>query len=304
MADRLLPAIVGCTATGKTAMALSLAERRPIEVISADSRQIYRGMDIGTAKPDAAERKALPHHLIDVADPDEYYSAGRFAREALEKADGIRSSGNRPLVVGGTGLYMIALAGGLDDLPVRNDRIRRGLRAAEEESPGFMRRALMRLDPERAEKIDGADLVRHVRALEIVLQSGRTLSELRGKPEDRGAELRIAGLRVAPAELKRRVAERTAKMLQAGLVEEVRGLMDAGYGRDSALGRTIGYAEIIDHLEGMTGLDEAVARMETNTWRLARRQRNILRRLPGIRWFGPGRTDAVEEYLFAGVEGA
>ncbi|MFO7950344.1 MAG: tRNA (adenosine(37)-N6)-dimethylallyltransferase MiaA [Candidatus Fermentibacteraceae bacterium] len=304
MADRPLPAIVGCTASGKTAMALALAERWPIEVISADSRQIYRGMDIGTAKPDATERNALPHHLIDVADPDEYYSAGRFAREALERADSIGSSGSRPLVVGGTGLYMIALAGGLDDLPVRNDRIRRGLRAAEEGSPGFMRRALLRLDPERAEQIDGADLVRHVRALEIVLQSGRTLSELRGRSEGPGTELRAAGLRVAPAELKRRIAARTAKMLQAGLVDEVRGLMDAGYGRDSALGRTIGYAEIIDHLEGMIDLNEAVARIETNTWRLARRQRNIFRRLPGIRWFGPGRTDAVEEYLFGGGKGA
>ena len=285
-------------------MAMALAERRSIEVISADSRQIYRGMDIGTAKPDEAERRALPHHLIDVADPDEYYSAGRFAREALEKAGSIWSSGSLPLVVGGTGLYMIALAGGLDDLPVRNDRIRRGLGAAEEAAPGFMRRALLRLDPARAGQINEADLVRHVRALEIVLQSGRTLSELRGRSDGPGTELRVAGLRVAPAELRRRIAQRTAKMLQSGLLEEVRGLMEAGYGRSSALGRTIGYAEIMDHLEGMTDLDEAVARIETNTWRLARRQRNVFRRLPGIQWFEPGGTDAVEAYLFGGGKGA
>ncbi len=279
-------------------MAMALSARRPLEVISADSRQIYRGMDIGTAKPSDAERRLLPHHLVDVADPDEYYSAGRFAREALREARRIRSGGRSPLVVGGSGLYVIALSGGLDDLPVRNDRVRRALRSSERGAPGFMRRALMRLDPERAGEVGEADLVRHVRALEIVLQSGRTLAELRGGSEGPSADLVIAGMELPPKRLKGRIAARTEKMLDEGLVGEVRDLVSAGYGRDSALGRTIGYTEILDYLEGAVDLEEAVARIERNTWRLARRQRNMFERLPGIRWFGPGQADAVEDYLF------
>lgn len=298
MAGERLAAIVGCTASGKTSLALALAERRPLEAISADSRQVYRGMDIGTAKPTPAERERLPHHLVDVADPDERYSAGRFAREALRAAGRIRASGGEPLVVGGTALYMIALSGGLDDLPRRSDRLRRGLQAAEERSPGFMRRALLRLDPGRAEEIGEADLVRHVRALEVVLRSGRRMSDLCGRRGGPAAELRTAGIRVRPDELRGRIARRTRKMLADGLVEEVGELRRAGYGRRSALGRTIGYAEILDYLEGSTDLEEAVARIERNTWKLARRQRNMFGRLPGVRWFGPGQSDAVEEYLF------
>lgn len=298
MAGSVLPAVVGCTASGKTGLAMALGRRRRLEVISADSRQIYRGMDIGTAKPSPGEQLEVPHHLVDVADPDEHYSAGRFAREALEAAERIRARGAQPLVVGGTGLYVIALAGGLDDLPARNDRIRRGLGAAEERSPGTMRRMLLRLDPERAEELGEADVVRHVRALEIILQSGRRVTRLRGGSEGPAADLRVAGLRLELPELRDRIAARTARMVDGGLMEEVKTLRSRGYGRDSALGRTIGYAEMLDVLDGLLEPEEARERIEANTWRLARRQRNMFRRLKGVRWFAPGRTGEVESYLF------
>ena len=293
-----LPAIVGCTASGKTAMALAMAKSRPLEVISADSRQIYRGMNIGTAKPSAAELSRLPHHLIDIVDPGSHYSAGQFVRDALSAAEEIRARGRLPLVVGGTGLYMMALCGGLDDLPVRNDRIRGGLRAAERRSPGLLRRMLERLDSGRAEEIGEADMVRHVRALEIVLQSGQPVTGLRGNGSPPPANLRIAGVRVPLPRLRERITRRNGAMIESGLLTEVRKLIDSGWGRDSALGRTIGYAETIDYLEGLTNIEEARRRMERNTWSLARRQRNIFRRLPGVRWFAPNETEAAEKYLF------
>jgi tRNA dimethylallyltransferase len=285
-------------------MALDLAERHRLEAISADSRQIYRGMDVGTAKPSAAELESLPHHLVDIADPDEVYSAGLFADQALRAVREIRSRGAEPLVVGGTGLYMIALAGGLDDLPARCDRIRGAIRAAEGASPGFMRRALTRLDAERAGEIGASDLVRHVRSLEIIIQSGRRVSELRKGGDTSEVLLRTAGLALPLEQLRARIADRAEAMVGNGLVDEVRRLLQAGYGRESALGRTIGYTEVLDCLEGLAEFDGLAERIARNTWSLARRQRNIFRRIPGVRWFGPKQTDAVEEYLFGSGEGA
>lgn len=299
MAGSWLPGIVGCTASGKTDLALALGRSRRLEVISADSRQIYRGMDIGTAKPTAEEMRRLPHHLVDVADPDEYYSAGRFAREALRAAEEIRERGAQPLVVGGTGLYMIALSGGLDDMPARNDRIRKGLRAAEEERPGTLRRMLLRLDSKRAMELGEADTVRHVRALEIVLQSGKRFTRLRGSARGPSADLRLAGLRVRLPVLRRRIAARARRMIDSGLADEVKALLGRGYGRDSALGRTIGYTEMLDVLDGLLDMEEAAERIEANTWKLARRQRNMFGRLSGVRWFSPSCAEAVESYLFS-----
>jgi tRNA dimethylallyltransferase len=283
---RETPVLVGCTASGKTRAALELADLMPIEVISADSRQIYRGMDIGTAKPTLEESGRVPHHLVDILDPDRSYSAGDFARDAAECIEDVRRRGRVPLVLGGTGLYVMALTGFFDDLPGTEPRLRSALAASEEATPGFLRRALTALDPASAARIRATDTVRTVRALEITLLLGRRASEARRGGAAQGG-FAIVLLDIPGEVLRKRIRIRTRRMVDDGLEGEVRALAARGYGRGAAPGRTIGYAEMLDFVEGRCTLEEAVTRIETNTWRFARRQRNMLNRLRcRSRWDG------------------
>lgn len=256
------------------------ALRNPgVEIVNCDSRQLYRGMDIGTAKPGPEDRAMVPHHLLDVADPDTLLSAGWYAREAQLVLRGITARGGSPLLVGGSALYLMALAGMTDPLPPRDDDLRNALAALERSSPGALFRILRCLDP--ASVVAPGDTVRLVRALEICLQSGSRATDLRrgGSVPD---SFMFVMLETDPGVLRTRIDERVDKMLKNGLKEEVMALSSAGFGREPVLGHTIGYREMLDHLDGMCSLEDAVTAIKTNTWRYARRQRNMFRRLPGL----------------------
>jgi tRNA dimethylallyltransferase len=295
---RTIPVLAGCTASGKSAAAMSLAGGREFEIVNADSRQIYRGMDIGTAKPGREETGRVRHHLYDIADPDETFSAGRYCRLAGVTMDSIFESGSTPLLVGGSGLYIMAVTGSLDELPGRNDRMRAVLSDIEGGSPGALHGILAVLDGETASVTDPADVVRLQRALEIILQSGMRASDLRTGGEGSGDGFRVVVIETEGDELRRRIRGRTAEMFARGLVEEVECLAAKGYGRDSVLGRTIGYREILDYMDGAVTLDGAREAVEVNTWRLARRQRNMFRRLKGaVPWNGRD-TGELGEMLF------
>ena len=250
-----------------------------VEIVNGDSRQLYRGMDIGTAKPGMEERALVPHHLLDIADPDTLLSAGWYARTANETLGQILARGGLPLVVGGSALYLMALAGMTDPLPSRNDDLRSALNCLEKSSPGALCRILHSLDPDTA--VAHTDNVRILRALEICLESGSRATDLRqgGSVSD---SFVFVMLESEPASLRARIDERVDRMVKAGLLSEVEGLSAAGYRREPVLGHTIGYREMLDSLDGLCSLGEAVAAIKTNTWRYARRQRNMFKRLPGL----------------------
>lgn len=282
-----VPVLTGCTASGKTALLLDLCDDGRMEVISADSRQVFRRMDVGTAKPSAEERRRLPHHLLDLVEPDGSYSAGRFAADADALIPAIRERGAEPVVAGGTGLYILALTGSLDPMPAADESLRIVLRSLEARTPGTLMRFLAVLDPVRAGELHPGDAVRLLRAVEICLLTGIPASVARrgrGDPETSGG-FRVAVLEVEREELRRRIGTRTDQMLRGGLVDEVEALLAAGWGRESALGRTIGYRETLGYLEGSIGtLDALREAINVNTWRLSRRQTNMYRRIAGLRW--------------------
>lgn len=303
MADNvlaLIPVLTGCTASGKTSILLELSKRHSIEIINADSRQVYRGMDIGTAKPSLEEQAQLRHHLLDQIDPDEVFSAGMFLDKARELIIQISMRGSVPLIAGGTALYILALTGFLDEMPSRCDGIREGLKTIENEKPGFLNEILQRVDPELAEKIGESDKRRQERALEIYFQSGKPPSSFRkgGDPSERGKYL-VAGISIPRDEHRRRIRKRAIKMLDIGLIDEVEALLCAGWGRASALSRTIGYSEVLAFLDGSISTeDEIIEAVTINTWRLVRRQKNMFKRIEGINWMEDD-PDLIDEFLFA-----
>jgi len=283
--DRLL-VLTGPTASGKTGAAMALARRLPLEIISADSMQVYRGMDIGTAKPSPEERREVPHHLIDVADPDETYSAGRFVEEASRAIREIRSRGRIPLVSGGTGLYLRALIRGLDPLP-SDDRIRRMLREEWDRKGGESMVELLRAtDPEAAAKIRPNDRVRVLRALEIARITGAPASSRRTawkRQPDRHRVLFFA-LRADRDALYRRIDERVDGMIRRGLVDEVRELLSRGYGPGTRSMGALGYRHIAAHLLHGIPLDQAIREMKRDTRRYAKRQLTWLSAEHDVRW--------------------
>lgn len=282
MAAETVPVLVGCTGAGKSDAALAYAGlRRGMEIVNGDSRQVYRGMDIGTDKPGPEERARVPHHLLDMSDPDTLLSAGWFAREAKRVLTRIRASGGIPLVVGGSALYLMAMAGMTDPLPERNEPLRAVLTELEEEAPGVLHRMLRNLDPSSGASIPPSDRVRTLRAVEICLETGSRASGLRrgGTPVN---AFRFILLDLPREELRRRVDLRVERMMERGLLEEVKALVARGFHREPVLGRTIGYAQILDHLEGQCSLSQAVSAIKTHTWRYSRRQRNMFQRLPGL----------------------
>jgi tRNA dimethylallyltransferase len=283
MADnssRQLIAIVGATATGKTALAVRLAERTGGEIVNADSRQVYRGMDIGTAKPSPEERARARHWLVDVVDPDEPFSLGRYLDLTHEALDACWSRGKLPLVVGGTGQYVRALLEGWEVPRVPPDQsLRAELEArAEREGRGALVAELERVDPAYAARVDTQNLRRVIRALEVYQRTGRPLSSCQARtPPD--FPWRAIGLACERDELYRRIDARVDAMMAAGLLSEVRGLIKRGYGCDLPSMSGIGYRQLCQHLAGELSLEDAVERIKTETHRLARMQRN---------WFRPG----------------
>lgn len=266
--------ITGPTGTGKSALAVEVAERVNGAIVSADSRQIYRQMDIGTAKPPAALRGRVPHYGLDHLDPDEGYSAGRFARDAWDWIDEIRGRGQIPLVVGGTGFFIRALLEPLGPEPVlppeRRTRLRRYLSG---QPVPELHRWLQRLDPGRAEELVGEGGGQRLgRSLEVVLLSGRGHSWWFGRPaETAPLAARVFCLDLPRAELDRRIDERFDRMMEAGLLDEVRGLLGR-FAPDAPGLKSVGYAELVAHLGGADPLDVAVEAAKRSTRRYARRQ--------------------------------
>ena len=279
-------ALVGPTASGKTALALHVARRLDAEIISMDSRQVYRGMDIGTAKATAAERAAVPHHGLDLVRPGERYSAGRFARDARRWIEEIRARGRVPLLVGGTGFFLRALTKPLfEEPPMDPDRRRRLHEVLAEREDRELRRFLAALDPDSAARFErkgegggGGGRQRLLRALEVALLTGRPLGWWhRHHPGPAPLDIRVVVLDLPGDALDERIARRVDRMLEAGLVDEVRGLLGAGHAPGEPGMSATGYPEIAAHLAGELTLEEAAAAIRAATRRYARRQRTWLR---------------------------
>lgn len=271
--------ILGPTAVGKTELSLKLAEKFDGENVSADSRLFYRGMDIGTAKPTQEERAHVRHHLIDVADPDEIWSLGKFKRRATAILKEIHQRGKVPFMVGGTGQFIRAITQGwvVPELPA-DDNLREALNNwADEIGPEGLYQRLVLVDPAAAEKILPNNLRRTVRAFEVIFHTGRRFSELRRKEPVPYRILQI-GLNRPRAELDRRIDVRVDQMIADGFVEEVQGLLDAGYVRELPSMSALGYRQIARYLAGETTLDEAVEEIKRVTRKFYRRQ---------MTWFKP-----------------
>lgn len=272
--------ICGPTASGKSGWAIQLAQEFDLEIISADSRQVYRQMDIGTAKVSKEEKALVPHHLIDVVDPDQAFSVADYVDLAHPLIEDIFQRGKLPCVVGGTGLYIQALVGGLAEVPTGNDELRAQLHLKEEEGgAGTLHRLLQEVDPAAAEIIHPRNVVRLVRALEVYYLSGRRLSEF--KDEHRFADQCYQTLKFAPsldrAELYRRIDQRVIQMLECGLLEEVESLLDR-YDPQLKAMKTLGYREAIEYLRGERNYTQMVEMIQTRTRQYAKRQLTWLRK--------------------------
>jgi tRNA dimethylallyltransferase len=279
---------VGPTGVGKTALAVALAGEWPLEAVSVDSRQVYRGMDIGTGKPTPGERMRLPHHLVDVAEPDEPYDAARFAREATAAIADIHARGRRPLLVGGTGLYLRALLHGLSPLPPADLALRRRLRAeAAAEGPSALHARLAGLDPATAARLHPRDLVRVTRALEVVLLTGQPVSTLRGarcRLAPRPYRTLTIGLTMPRAALYVHLDARVDRMLAGGLLGEVEGLLAAGMAPELPAMQGIGYRHLVPVVTRGAPLDDAVRTMKRDTRGYAKRQWTWFGRDGAARW--------------------
>ena len=288
--------VVGPTGIGKSEFTLLACERFNGELVSVDSMQVYRGLDLGTAKPDVPTRARVPHHGIDLAPPDVDFSMGDFVRSSEEAIERIRKRGRLPILVGGTGLYLRGLLKGIIDAPRRDETIRRRLRSREQErGPGYLHRMLLRVDVEAGRRLPARDRQRIVRALEVYFKSRRGLSDrIRDAPfgPDRYRSVKI-GLSMDREALCRLIDARVERFFQAGLVHEVRGLLAVGLAPESNALKALGYREVLSHLRGELSLEEAISTTQRNTRRYAKRQGTWFRREEGVTWFDvdPSRVD-------------
>ncbi len=286
--------ILGPTASGKTALALALARRHPVEIISVDSALIYRGMDIGSAKPAAAELSVCPHHLIDIRDINESYSAAEFREDALRLIDDITARGAFPLIAGGTMLYAKALREGMDELPSADAGVRERV-AAEAAEKGWpaMHAVLARVDPVTAARLKENDSQRIGRALEVFYQTGQPLSDFQTGGREPDPTIGVLGLMPGDrAALHRVIGERFEAMLEAGFVDEVRRLMaDPRFERESPAMRCVGYRQAIDYLAGDADYAAFVESAKAATRQLAKRQMTWMRSMKGISLIDPQRSE-------------
>jgi tRNA dimethylallyltransferase len=283
-----LPVLVICgpTGSGKTAFALALAEKFPLEIISADSRQVYRRMDIGTAKATAQEQAVVPHHMIDLVDPDQQFSVADFVDLVRPLIPRIAARGKIPCVVGGTGLYIQAILGGLADLPSADLELRNQLQQREQkEGAGSLHRELQRVDPVAAAEMHPNNLIRIVRALEVCFVSGRRFSEL--KAEHSFSERPYRVLKLAPDfnrdDLYSRINQRTGQMLSNGLVDEVRGLVE-DYSFGLKILQTLGYREVLQYLKEEISAKQMGDDIQKYTRQYAKRQLTWFRKEEDIIW--------------------
>jgi tRNA dimethylallyltransferase len=296
----VLVIVLGPTAVGKSRVAVDLALRFGGEIIGGDSIQVYRGFDIGTAKPGPADRRGVPHHLIDIVGPEVQYTAADFVRDALEAARGIAARGRLPIVAGGTGLYLKALADGLFPGPGRDPAVRAALEAeAREKGLEALFRRLEAIDPEYARKIRGRDRVRIVRALEVHAATGRPISEhfRETRSPVTGRTVLRLGLRLEREALCRRIEDRVERMFARGLVDEVRGLLERGVPESAPPFRALGYSHVLRLLRGEIGREEAVALTKIETRQYAKRQMTWFRKMAGVVWFSPEDGAALEQHV-------
>ncbi len=281
-----LPVIVGPTGSGKSALALRLAGELGGEIVNCDSLQVYRGFDIGTAKVPRAERGAIPHHLIDLVEPGELFTAGDYARVARAALDEIAARGRVPVVVGGTGLYLRALLEGLFAGPARDEMVRERLRSREQRRPGSLHRILRRLDPAAAARIHPNDRNKTMRALEVRLLEGRPLTHLleRGRSALAGFRTIKIGLNPDREQLYRRLNERAGGMFKRGLVEEARALLAAGVPAGAKPFESLGYHQALQVVEGRLTTAQAIESTQFETRRYAKRQLTWFRKEHDVHW--------------------
>jgi len=301
MTDRIV--ILGATAGGKSEIALLLAERIAradaggraggVEIVGADSRQIYRGLEVGTAAPSAADRARAPHHLASFLSPSEVYSAGRYARDAKQAIADVEARGKTAVIVGGSGLYLRALLDGLFAGPERDEVVRAGLRARlEADGLDALRSDLERVDPAALASILPGDSTRVIRALEVHALTGRPISALRREHRNDPTPAARFGIRWARPALAQRIEDRIRQQLDDGFLDEARALLDAGLPAEAPGLHTLGYRELLAHLKGERSLDEAVATIALRTRQLAKRQETWFRRVPNVHWFTLTSPDA------------
>lgn len=289
--------LLGPTGAGKTMVALALAKQLAVEIVSADSRQVYRHMDIGTAKPAPAERELAPHHFIDIRNPDEVYSAGQYGQEARVVIETVLKRKKWPLVVGGSGLYLRALLEGFFEPKASNREIQEQLRRrAREEGSLVLHAELTQIDPTSAARLHPNDTHRVVRALEIYYASGRLPSEVRLYNSQPAAFIyRLLGLNLERSELYARVNQRVDSMLVAGLIDECRNLVKMGYSPDLNALQTVGYQEVFQYLRDEISYHRMVELIKQHSRNYAKRQMTWFRKMSGVEWLDVKPEDTPEE---------
>jgi tRNA dimethylallyltransferase len=271
--DKHILVIVGPTASGKTELGMAMAERINGEIISADSRQIYRYLDAGTAKPTIAQRKLIPHHIVDFLDPGATFDAGSFVSMARSAVEQIQQRNKQVLLVGGTGFYIKSFIDGLAPLPSRNEEIRKELNAVIEEHglPTLYQR-LKTADPETAQKIDEHNPSRVIRAMEVFLLTGKGLAYHHQKTEKPGYQVIMRGLSLPKDDLLKRIEHRVNIMLATGMIEETQGLLTRGYQDTCPAFLSLGYRQVIQYLKSKINKEELKKSIITDTWQYAKRQ--------------------------------
>jgi tRNA dimethylallyltransferase len=281
-----LPIVLGPTASGKSELAIHIALAIRGEIVNCDSMQIYRGFDIGTAKVPEAGRRGVPHHLIDVADPGQVFTAGEYARAARDILHQIAERGRTAVVVGGTGFYLRALLEGLFPGPARDPTIRARLEQREQQKPGSLHSVLSRLDPAAAARIHSNDKNKIIRALEVRLLEGKPMSELfeRGREPLAGFRPIKVGLNPPRPLLFERTDARAVRIFEQGLIDEVRSLLAAGASRDAKPFESLGYRQALGVIEGRLTPEQAMAATQQETRRYAKRQLTWFRKEHGVHW--------------------
>jgi tRNA dimethylallyltransferase len=295
-----LVVILGPTASGKSALGIDLAERLGGEILVCDSTQVYRHFDIGTGKVPAAEQRSIPHHLVDLVEPDEVFTAGEFRRRAIDVLDDLRRRGKLPIITAGTGLYLRALLEGLADAPERSEELRARLRArAAKQGPLHLHRVLARLDKEAAARIAPRDAQKIIRAIEIRQLAGKSVGEVhrRGRSALAGFEIRKIGLQPSRDALYARINARVESMIAAGWANEVRDLIARGVPADAKPFQFIGYSDLREVLTGSErtrsdarAIADTVPRIQQATRRFSKRQGTWFRKDQGVHWL-PGFGD-------------
>lgn len=293
--------ILGPTAVGKSELAIELAQNFGFEIVNADSMQVYRGMDIGSAKPSLKERNLVAHHLIDIKDPDEEFSAAQFKEEARNSIVSLAQAGTIALVVGGTGFYIRALTKGLFPAPSADLKLREELKKKEEtQGKWYLYKELEKVDPEAASRIHPNDTFRIIRALEVFYLTGRPISQQQKNHQFKHSyfnPLKI-GLMRNRREIYNRIDQRVDKMIKDGLVDEVRQLLKRRYPQTIKPFQSLGYKQILSYLQGDVSLDEAVRLIKRNTKRYGKRQLTWFKKDSEIRWFNlPNQSSNIKEAI-------